>query len=235
MHWKTRLGPVLAAALLVAVLHGCASGPPPVSQGSPKPYKVSGKWYQPLAHSNDFRERGIASWYGQKFHGRKTASGEVYNMYDLTAAHKTLPLGTKVKVLNRSNNRTVVVKVNDRGPFVRGRIIDLSYAAAKKINMVGSGTAPVEIMAVGGTGGRVDYYTGNFTLQVGAFKDPDNARRLKNRLDRSFKNAHIVKADTVNGLFYRVRVGRCSTLKEARRYEAILNDRGFPQVFIVAE
>jgi rare lipoprotein A len=106
-------------------------------------------WYQPLPHARDFRQRGEASWYGRDFHGRQTASGEIYDMYAMTAAHKTLPLGTYVRVQNRDNNKTVDVRVNDRGPFVRGRIIDLSYTAAHKIGVVGPGTAAVEIAALG--------------------------------------------------------------------------------------
>lgn len=92
---------------------------------------------------------GVASWYGHKFHGRPTASGEVYNMYDLTAAHKTLPLGTFVKVTNRENQREVVVRINDRGPFIDDRVIDLSLAAAKKLAMVRPGTAAVSISVIG--------------------------------------------------------------------------------------
>jgi len=236
--------------LLLALGYGCATvepPPPPAPPGFPKPYKVFGKWYQPLPHAKDFSQRGIASWYGEDFHGKKTSSGEIYDMHAMTAAHKTLPLGTYVQVTNLSNNRVTQVRINDRGPFVRGRIIDLSYSAARKIEVVGPGTAPVEIVALGtlaepatadkpgGTYLPVDYYSGNFTIQVGAFKDRSNAERLKNKLDQKFKNAHITVYETGRETFYRVRVGRCTTLQQADEYEAVMINEGYKDAFAVAE
>jgi rare lipoprotein A len=123
------------------------------AEGTPKignPYLIDGERYTPQNTSWGFTEEGIASWYGEDFHGRATANGECYNMYTFTAAHRTLPLPTVVRVTNLENNKSVVVKVNDRGPFARGRIIDLSYAAAQSIGMVGKGTAPVKLEALGG-------------------------------------------------------------------------------------
>jgi rare lipoprotein A len=114
------------------------------------PYLIDGQRYTPQNSSKGHVEEGIASWYGDDFHGKATANGECYNMYAFTAAHRTLPLPTVVRVTNMENNKSVVVKVNDRGPFARGRIIDLSYAAAQSIGMVGKGTAPVRIEAIGG-------------------------------------------------------------------------------------
>lgn len=222
-----------------------SKAPPPTQPGQPKPYRVEGKWYQPLAHSKGFSQRGIASWYGKKFHGRKTSNGEIYDMYGRSAAHKTLPMGTVVRVKNLDNGRTLNVRINDRGPFVRGRIIDLSYGAAKQIGMVQSGTAQVEIVALGAEAGitsegkqtyrPLDYYSGNFTFQVGAFKERKNAETLRAKLDRIYKNAHITIFDTAEGSFYRVRVGRCETLQEAESYEQVLSRNGFPDAFIVAE
>lgn len=113
-------------------------------------YMVDGQRYTPMPTSKGHREQGIASWYGEDFHGKSTANGECYNMYAFTAAHKTLPLPTVARVTNLENNKSVVVKVNDRGPFVSGRVIDLSYAAAQSLGMVGRGTAPVLIEAIGG-------------------------------------------------------------------------------------
>ena len=110
-----------------------------------KPYTVMGKRYTPLFSHNGFSQTGIASWYGKKFHGRKTASGDRFNMYAMTAAHKRLPFGTLVRVTHLKNGRSVAVRINDRGPFVRGRIIDLSYGAAKKLGMVAQGVARVRI------------------------------------------------------------------------------------------
>lgn len=115
------------------------------------PYIVDGVRYEPMNSSIGYSEKGIASWYGSDFHGGPTANGECYNMYAFTAAHKTLPLPTIVRVTNLENNKSVVVKVNDRGPFVRGRIMDLSYAAAQSLDIVKTGTAPVLVEAIGGS------------------------------------------------------------------------------------
>jgi rare lipoprotein A len=219
--------------------------PPPSKPGYPKPYKVMGKWYQPLPHSEGFRQRGLASWYGRDFHGKKTSNGESYNMYAMTAAHKTLPLGTYVRVHNLENNRSIVVRINDRGPFVRGRIIDLSYTGAKDIGIVGPGTARVEVVALGrrdpsaASSGTTyiqdDYYSGNFTFQIGAFLDRENAEKLRRKLDRTYKNAHISEYDNGVNTFYRVRVGKVSTLEQAAEYEAYLIQNGFPDAFVVAD
>lgn len=200
-----------------------------------------------MAHAHDFRQKGIASWYGKKFHGRKTSSGEIYDMYAMTAAHKTLPLGTYVKVHRLDNGKETIVKVNDRGPFIRGRIIDLSYSAAKKIDIIGAGTARVEIIALGravqskrqGAATRTyqtsDYTKGNFTIQIGAFTDRNNALRLQRQLDPIYKNVHIVTLQNGGETLYRVRVGRCSTLKQAEKYEQIMIKNGFSDAMIVAE
>jgi len=255
---------VVVAATWIIGCGGSAtkpSAPPPAfpkapakkpSVTSPKkatqrPYKVGRNWYQPIPHAHGFTQKGIASWYGKKFHGRKTSNGEIYNMYAVTAAHKTLPMDTWVRVKNLDNNRSIDVRINDRGPFVRGRIIDLSYSAAKRIDMVGAGTARVEIFALGAAASGepsskrppafvpVDYNKGNFTFQVGAFKERKNAERLRQALDRRYKNAHISEYDSPDGLFFRVRVGRITDLAQAEAYEQILIEDGFNQAFIVAE
>ena len=214
--------------------------------GHPKPYKIGKHWYQPLKKVRSFRERGTASWYGKQFHGRNTASGEVYNMYAMTAAHKTLPLGTYVKVRNLNNGKTVDVRINDRGPFVRGRIIDLSYEAAQQMDMVGPGTAPVEIVALGSiketvVGAKIqrslvpgNYYVGDFTIQVGAFKYKENAVRLRNKLAETHKNAHILVYESAKGTLYRVRASTYKTLDQARQYAALLQANGYPGAFVVA-
>jgi rare lipoprotein A len=206
-----------------------------------------GKWYHPLPHSRGFSQKGLASWYGKKFHGRKTSSGETYNMYGVSAAHKTLPLGTYVRVRNLKNYAKIDVRINDRGPFVRGRIIDLSYGAAKKLGVVGPGTAPVEITALGRPMAvknstmatpayvPVDFYSGNFTIQVGAFSNVDNAAKLKLKLGRIYENAHIVTDRHTKNAPFKVRVGTCSTLDQATIYETRLMQNGFPDAFIIAE
>lgn len=118
------------------------------SSVSTSSYRVFGKTYHVLKSSRHYAENGYASWYGRGFHHKRTFSGERYNMYKMTAAHKTLPLSTYVLVTNLNNHRQVIVKINDRGPFARNRLIDLSYAAAKKLGMLGHGTIPVSIKAV---------------------------------------------------------------------------------------
>jgi rare lipoprotein A len=244
-------GVAVAALLFFLLVQACATleppqRRPPTQPGQPKPYRVNGSWYQPLSHARGFEQEGVASWYGRKFHGRKTSNGEVYDMYAVSAAHKTLPLGTYVRVRNLDNNRTLDVRINDRGPFVRGRIIDLSYAAAKALDVVDKGTAPVRITALGapaassgpGEGKQyvpLDYYSGNFTFQVGAFTERANAERLVQRLDRIYKDAHQVAYFDGSRTFYRVRVGRSTDLEEAEGYERILRQSGFPETFIVAE
>lgn len=236
------LPPLFGVALLL--LQACTSAPPPPAPpGHPKPYRVYGTWYKPIPDAKDFSQQGIASWYGQKFHGRKTSSGEIYDMYAMTAAHKTLPLGTWVQVRGLDNGKQVVVRINDRGPFVHGRIIDLSYTAAQQMDMVGAGTARVEVVALGerrqtATGSTfvpVDYYSGAFTFQVGAFSNRDNAERLRAKLDTTFANAHVTAYDRGDAVFYRVRVGRCNDLESAEKYEQRLAGSGYPDAFIVAE
>jgi len=239
-----RRGVIMGAIMLM--FYGCGRvSPPPRPAGYPKPYRVMGRWYQPLPHARGYRQRGTASWYGDKFHGRRTSSGEIYNMYAMTAAHKTLPLGTVVRVRNLNNRRSATVRINDRGPFVRSRIIDLSYAAAKKLGMLGPGTAEVEIEAIGmpvaGAAGKpltyrpVDYFSGNFTFQVGAFQVRENAERLRRQLSRKYNNAHVVSFFDGRQTWYRVRVGSSSDLNAALRYERYLTEHGFPQAFVVAE
>ncbi|WP_197910462.1 septal ring lytic transglycosylase RlpA family protein [Desulfosarcina ovata] len=240
----------MLCAIVLLLVSACTSSPPTVSTpppatapGQPKPYRVYGTWYKPLSDAQGFSQQGVASWYGRKFHGRKTSSGEVYNMYAMTAAHKTLPLGTWVRVRRLDTDREVVVRVNDRGPFVHGRIIDLSYSAAKELAIVGPGTARVEIVALGqrretASGDAyipMDYYSGAFTFQVGAFANRDNAERLRTRLQQRFTNAHVTPYDRGDAVFYRVRVGRCDDLASAEEYERSLANSGYPDAFIVAE
>jgi rare lipoprotein A len=238
---------LLLYTAILFFITGCATSEPApkTTPNHPKPYRVYGKWYQPLPDSKGFRQRGLASWYGRDFHGKRTSSGEIYNMYAMTAAHKTLPLGTYVRVHQLANNSSVDVRINDRGPFVRGRIIDLSYSAAKDLGIVGPGTAEVEITALGtlattdgGTSRTYvpgDYYSGNFTFQVGAFLNHENAVRLKNKLNQRYRNAHITTYNDGSHIYYRVRVGKAADLKKAEEFERYLIRNGFPGAFIVAE
>jgi rare lipoprotein A len=194
-------------------------------------YEVFGKQYTVMPTSSGYRERGVASWYGTKFHGNLTSSREPYDMYEMTAAHKTLPLPTYVRVRNLSNGRSVVVKVNDRGPFVHNRIIDLSYAAAMKLDMVTSGTGLVEVEAItfddppgdrpvrktttpqpapvappAPSPQRID--EDRIFLQVGAFGSRGNAeRRLAALRSASILAAFVVEDTSVSPTLYRVRIG----------------------------
>lgn len=233
--------------------------PPPKSKTSPssssgktspatqRPYQIGGIQYTPIARADGFIQTGLASWYGRQFHGRNTSNGEVYNMYDMTAAHKTLPMNTWVSVHNLENNRKIVVRVNDRGPFVYGRIIDLSYTAANRIGIVGPGTAKVRVTALGQATSYskatkdpvafkpVDYYSGNFTVQVGAFQVKTNAENYREKLSKTYQNAHIVIYTDGRGTFYRVRIGRFANLKDAERFGEKIMTQGFDSVFAVAE
>ena len=175
-----------------------ARGAPPAPSGGPAPIVQN--------------EEGIASWYGHPYHGRATASGEIYNMYDMTAAHRTLPFGTRVDVHDLENGRVVTVRINDRGPFVEGRIIDLSYAAAQAMHMPGIAQVYLEILGLGEGAAA----PGIFAVQVGAFRDQSNAERLKERIESQFGPVIIQGFDRGDGLFYRVRVGRVSTEAAAR-------------------
>jgi len=177
-----------------------------------------------------YTEEGIASWYGVPFHGRRTSSGEFYDMNKLTAAHRTLPFDTVVRVTNLSNGKSTVVRITDRGPFVDNRIIDLSMAAARELDSVGVGVVPVrlEIVSAG-----IDPSAGFFTVQVGAFRDRGNAERLRERLNASYSPIFIQRYDSPEGLFYRVRVGKVSGEDAAQQFgEQLRNREGFTPMVV---
>ncbi len=174
----------------------------------------------------------VASWYGEKFHGRPTASGEIFNMYDFTAAHKSLPFGTRLRIINPVNSRSVVVKINDRGPFVRGRDIDLSYAAARKIGIIRRGTSRVYVDYLGRDNSfvrPVKYLSdrGPFTVQVASFRDISNAFRLKSILEHSYSGVYIMRKWIRGERFYRIRVGRSLGRPEVERLAGKLSDEGY--------
>lgn len=189
---RLRRRALLLGLLLTLALSGCR-GPRPGP---------------PLEVGKGWSERGLASWYGPGFDGRRTASGEVYDMWSMTAAHRRLPFGTVVEVTNRANGRRVEVRINDRGPFVRGRVIDLSRAAAEAIDMVGSGTAPVVLRVVDRARPAVvvdrPARPRRWVVQVGAFRDPFEADRLARGLERLGHHPVAVASD---GLWHRVLVG----------------------------
>ena len=209
-------------------------------------YEVGGRRYRVLGSSRGFVQRGLASWYGPKFHGRLTANGEVYDMEANTAAHRTLPLGTYVRVRRVDGGGQVVVRINDRGPFVKGRIIDLSRAGARSLHMLDAGVAEVVVEALGekereGSSGEVllrarpDYRKGAFSVQVGAFTVKDNAVRLARGLKRKFGDSSLSLYDRGDAVFYRVLVGRFSEegMADALR-QRLLRSGEFPQAFVVA-
>jgi len=210
-------------------------------KASQKPYTVMGQRYEPLRSADGFVQTGTASWYGKDFHGKKTSNGEKYDMHAMTAAHKTLPLGVFVKVKNTDNGRDTVVRVNDRGPFVKGRIIDLSYAAAKKLGVDIVGTAPVRIEALGYRGSGAEQYkalenydAGNFTVQIGSFKEYNNAQRLSAEMTKLFGFSEARMTNIDGEVFYRVYVGKYTSLKAAEDAEKKFTEHGYPGSFAVA-
>ncbi len=174
-------------------------------------------------------EEGIASWYGHPYHGRPTASGEIYNMYAMTAAHRTLPFGTMVRVHDLENGHDVTVRINDRGPFIEGRIIDLSYASAQVMGMPGIARVRLEILGFGASP-----EPGVFAVQVGAFRDPTNADRLKARIETNYGPVVIQGFDRGDGYFYRVRVGHENSEVAARELAQKLRAADFAtETFVV--
>ena len=215
--------------------------------GNPRSYVVNGKQYFTLASARGFVQRGVASWYGPKFHGRRTSSGETYDMHKMTAAHKTLPLPTYVLVRNLETGRQIVARVNDRGPFHGDRILDLSHAAALKLGIVRRGTGLVEVRALDpGTAGQsaggsrrtapARSEPVRLFVQAGAFQAAANAARLKARLTAESRWPVRVKRAMSNGrVMYRVRLGPVSSVEEADRVSAVLGTLGIDSPRIVVE
>ncbi|MEM9383814.1 MAG: septal ring lytic transglycosylase RlpA family protein [Pseudomonadota bacterium] len=258
---RSWLGTIIIVALAMAIAGCASSGGADSSSSSSKAshssarvnragnapfYEVMGQRYYVMMQAADYRERGVASWYGAKFHGRPTASGEIYDMYALSAAHKTLPIPTYVRVRNLANGRAIVVRVNDRGPFVKNRLIDLSYEAARRLELIGPGTGLVEVQVVSApaapapradtllatpatyaapppevipTQGAPSGGFAEFFVQVGAFSDAANAERLRTRLQAlGFANVVIHRAQPPEPAF-RVRVGPFS---DVRAYDELV-------------
>jgi rare lipoprotein A len=181
-----------------------------------------------------FSQTGIASWYGPGFHGKTTASGIIYNQHELTAAHQTLPLGTRVLVTNLDNGRSIEVLINDRGPFAKGRIIDLSYAAAETLGMIGPGTIPVRIEVVSTGSDRISLIKDSldYTLQLGSFSVLENARQLRDRVASKFSEVAIVPLNTSTSTFYRVQLGRFSSRSSAEEQARRVTQEGYPVVIL---
>jgi rare lipoprotein A len=187
----------------------------------------------PLPAESRLSQTGIASWYGPGFHGNATASGDIYNQTELTAAHQTLPLGTRLIVTNLENGIATQVTINDRGPFAKGRIIDLSYAAAQSINMIGPGTALVRIDVID-TPTKIQTIRPSldYTLQVGSFSQLENAQQLRDRLAKSFSDVTIAPLQFKDLTYYRVQLGTFSNRAAAEEQARQVSQSGHPVVIM---
>ncbi|NCC25676.1 MAG: septal ring lytic transglycosylase RlpA family protein [Deltaproteobacteria bacterium] len=204
----------------------------PAKPPTGKPYEVFGQTYHPLTDASGYSETGVASWYGPKFHGKRTASGEVFNMYEPSCAHRVLPMQTKVHVTNLENGKTIIVRVNDRGPFAKNRIIDLSYEAARQLEMIGPGTARVSVRAEGRWPHGIP---GTFYVQVGSFSIRANAGNLRERLAAlGYSRARMVQVVIDGQTLYRVQAGVFTTLEEAERARNRLMEIS-PSSFVIAD
>ncbi len=202
------------------------------TQRGTKPYTIGGKTYYPLLSAHGYSEEGVASWYGPNFHGKQTANGERYDMYGMTAAHKILPFETRLRVTNLNNGKSIEVRVNDRGPFVANRVIDLTKAGAERLGMIGAGTARVRLESIGAVKGLQDGdLKGSFYVQIGAFSVKSNAEALKARMSRR-GGVRTVYADQVN--MWRVQVGPYPSLATAENAADGLSGE-FGQAFVVAD
>ena len=227
-----------------------------------KPYTIAGKKYYPLQSAAGFDETGTASWYGKQFHGRKTANGERYDMYALSAAHRVLPLPTMVRVTNLDNGRQIVVRVNDRGPFAKNRVIDMSYAAARQLGFTKQGTARVRVQALEGASSRTlvaqtrqprptvkpiinpvtapkpiatNGAMGGMYVQLGAFLSQANASRLQKSLVSKYPDTHIRTSNGMPQMLFRVRIGPYSDPQRIEQAVLALKDNGFPNVIVIIE
>jgi rare lipoprotein A len=216
-----------------------------------RPYIIDDQEYKPLPSSSGYKETGIASWYGPDFNGHPTSNGEVYDMHGQTAAHKLLPMNTMLLVSNLENGKNTIVRVNDRGPFVQGRIVDLSYTAAKKLDLVDSGTAKVQVTALGqgdnssgnngaanGNGAAnnrdINYNLGEFFVQIGAFGQKNNAVKLQKRFSDTGHATVIQEFFSQKSILYRVCVYAGQELHGAYKVEEALHNHGWRGAFVVA-
>jgi rare lipoprotein A len=245
IFFKRNPGFLIVCVLSLAFLPACATSrhtaaPSPAVAASPSPTnEIRPPESGPTDRLSEYEEiRGekrscTASWYGREFHGKPTASGESFNMFALTCAHKDYPLGTKVKVTNPSNRSEVDCIVNDRGPFVSGRDIDLSYAAAKRIGLIGPGVARVDIEPLGRYTRyvkevRYSHVEGTLvTVQIGSFREESNARRLKQGLELHYKDVYIMQANVGKDSYYRVRLGKFKDSVEALKLANTLAQEGY--------
>jgi rare lipoprotein A len=275
-HLRARVALTIVIALLLCLSFGCATKAPrpiePVtktgkkktkSKATQRPYVINGITYYPIPSAVGYVERGLASWYGEPFHGQKTSNGEIYNMYGDTAAHKTLPMDTMLLVKNLENGRSTMVRINDRGPFVQERIIDLTYTKAQSLGLVGKGTAKVEIIAMAtqeveeealvattptAAGKKAppaqpkakkgppipDFDKGNFYVQVGAFVKIENARILAKAFAKRGRDVIIQQYPAAGMNLYRVLIFASNSLAKAKQYEQQMKNEGFRYALLLA-
>jgi rare lipoprotein A len=216
-----------------------------------KPYVVFGKHYVPLKKNNGFKQKGTASWYGKKFHGKRTSSGEMYDMYKMTAAHTVLPIPSYARVTNLKNGQSVIVRVNDRGPFKHNRVMDLSYAAALKLDVVNTGTALVEIVAIeesipataeqsynpsANTARQTAPGETRLFIQMGAYSNQDAALGLRKRLIASgYADTKVSHFNRGQIDMYRVRIGPLNNSGDADFILADLHHAGYPDAHFIVE
>lgn len=206
------------------------------------PYEINNKKYYPVPTAEGYSETGIASWYGDDFHGRPTSNGEIYDMYKPTAAHKILPMNTMLLVSNLDNGKETIVRINDRGPFVQGRIIDLSYGAAQKLNILQKGTARVRVTALAPMSGKnaskdiTNYLfdNGEYYVQIGSFSSKSNALKLQRRFTEAGHTTVIQKFFNPKATYYRVQVYVGTHLTGALTAEKALHKNGYHGAFIIA-
>jgi len=205
----------------------------PAETAPETPYGVESETHHPLQKASEFHQEGLASWYGKKFHGRLTASQEVYNMNALTAAHKTLPFNTRVKVVNLDNGREVVVRINDRGPFAKDRIIDLSYQAGQEIGMLKQGMARVRLSILNAPSKtKASGRTGkSYTVQLGVFKNQENARQASQKIE----DGRIQTFSREDIQLHRVVAGSFPTLEKAVERMEEIQGQGSKDAFIIIE
>jgi peptidoglycan lytic transglycosylase len=249
------LHPLLLIAAMALVIAGCAgrrpvagSQPPPLTPSPAPSESGAGAKASTGAEPGEapivspgrasrvnpaapigFTQVGDASWYGEEFNGKRSSDGEIYDMNKFTAAHRTLPFNSMVRVTNLNNDKSTIVRITDRGPFVANRIIDLSRAAAEEIGAVGPGVVPVRLEVISGSNPTAGF----FTVQVGAFLDENNAERLREQLSASYSPVFIQQVQLANGTFYRVRVGKISGEQAAEQLGDELRTNGGFTPFVV--
>ena len=211
---------LFAAVFLLLLQAACSLPPAPVSVPAPATERAT--------------QTGIASWYGPGFHGKPTASGVIYDQHELTAAHQTLPLGTRVMVMNLKNSASMELTINDRGPFAKNRILDLSYAAAQALGAVGPGTIPVRLEVIDGGPYRVQSIRNSldYTLQLGSFSQLENAQQLRDRFAKNYADVIITPLQTSDTTYFRVQLGTFSNRAAAEEQARQVSQAGFPVIIV---